>query len=285
LGRSGSRLSGSQKKMSRGSSAGYDRHITIFSPQGKLYQVEYAFKAVRNANITSIGVKGKDCVIVVTQKKVPDKLIVPSSVTHMFKITSKIGCVSTGLIADAKSQLTSARQQAAEFKYKNGYEIPVGYLAKRIADTCQVYTQHAYMRPLGVVPILCGIEFEGKQAIPQLYKIDPAGFFVYLPLLLLYFVNHDLFHILKVGYHAIAAGHKEQEANNLLEKKVKSAPEKGMTYDEAMEAAILTLQTVLGSDVKPTDIEVGVVTVDEPEFRTLSEEEVDKRLSIISDRD
>eukprot|EP00469_Lotharella_globosa_P010009 CAMPEP_0167775736 /NCGR_PEP_ID=MMETSP0111_2-20121227/2728_1 /TAXON_ID=91324 /ORGANISM="Lotharella globosa, Strain CCCM811" /LENGTH=251 /DNA_ID=CAMNT_0007665691 /DNA_START=40 /DNA_END=795 /DNA_ORIENTATION=+ len=251
--------------MSRGSSAGYDRHITIFSPQGKLYQVEYAFKAVRNANITSIGVKGKDCVIVVTQKKVPDKLIVPSSVTHMFKITSKIGCVSTGLIADAKSQLTSARQQAAEFKYKNGYEIPVGYLAKRIADTCQVYTQHAYMRPLGVVPILCGIEFEGKQAIPQLYKIDPAGFFV--------------------GYHAIAAGHKEQEANNLLEKKVKSAPEKGMTYDEAMEAAILTLQTVLGSDVKPTDIEVGVVTVDEPEFRTLSEEEVDKRLSIISDRD
>ncbi|GAB5368127.1 hypothetical protein AAMO2058_001291600 [Amorphochlora amoebiformis] len=249
--------------MSRGSSAGYDRHITIFSPQGKLYQVEYAFKAVRNANITSIGVRGKDCVIVVTQKKVADKLIVPSSVSHMFKITPTIGCVSTGLIADAKNQIMRARQEAAEFKYKNGYNVPVGYLAKRIADICQVYTQHAYMRPLGVVPIFCGIDFEGKEAIPQLYKVDPAGFFV--------------------GYKAIAAGHKEQEANNLLEKKIKANSE--MSYDQAMQAAILTLQTVLGSDVKPNDIEVGVVTVDEPKFRILSEEEVDKRLSIISDRD
>mmetsp|Transcript_7219 Transcript_7219/g.13418 ORF Transcript_7219/g.13418 Transcript_7219/m.13418 type:complete len:251 (+) Transcript_7219:47-799(+) len=250
--------------MSRGSSAGYDRHITIFSPQGKLYQVEYAFKAVRNANITSIGVRGNDCVVVVTQKKVADKLIVPSSVSHMFKLTPTIGCVSTGLIADAKNQVQRARQEAAEFKYKNGYDIPVGYLAKRVADVCQVYTQHAYMRPLGVVPILCGIDFEGKSAVPQLYKIDPAGFFV--------------------GYKAIAAGHKEQEANNLLEKKVKAA-ENGMTYEQAMEAAILTLQTVLGSDVKPNDIEVGVVTVDDPKFRILSEEEVDKRLTIISDRD
>mmetsp|Transcript_24875 Transcript_24875/g.40086 ORF Transcript_24875/g.40086 Transcript_24875/m.40086 type:complete len:225 (+) Transcript_24875:138-812(+) len=164
--------------MSRGSSAGYDRHITIFSPQGKLYQVEYAFKAVKNANMTSIGVRGKDCVIVVTQKKVADKLIVPSSVSHLFKITPTIGCVSTGLIADAKNQVTRARQEAAEFKYKNGYDIPVGHLAKRVADICQVYTQHAFMRPLGVVPIFCGIDMEGKEAIPQLYKVDPAGFFV-----------------------------------------------------------------------------------------------------------
>lgn len=77
----------------------------------------------------------------------------------------------------------------------------------------------------------------------ELYKVDPAGFFV--------------------GYKAIAAGHKEQEANNLLEKKVKSA-ENGMTFDQAMEAAILTLQTALGSDVKPKDIEVGVVTARDP---------------------
>jgi len=88
---------------------------------------------------------------------------------------------------------------------------------------------------------------------------------------------------LQVGYKAIAAGHKEQEANNLLEKKIKANSE--MTFDQAMEAAILTLQTVLGSDIKPKDIEVGVVTVDVPKFTILTEEEVDKRLSIISDRD
>ncbi len=80
------------------------------------------------------------------------------------------------ITADARSQIARARQEAADFRYNNGYEVPVAYLAKRLADISQVYTQHASMRPLGVSMILVGIdEVTGE---PNLFKCDPAGYFV-----------------------------------------------------------------------------------------------------------
>jgi len=177
-------------------SAGYDRHITIFSDQGRLYQVEYAFKAITAANITSVGVRGKNCAVVLSQKKVPDKLIDPDSVTHIFKISPSVGCVMTGSIADARACVDRARGEAAEFQYKYGYEMPCDVLAKRLANINQVYTQRAYMRPLGVAMTLIAVDSEHGT---QLYKCDPAGYYV--------------------GYKATASGPKQQEALNFLEKK------------------------------------------------------------------
>jgi 20S proteasome subunit alpha 1 len=192
---------------------------------------EYAFKAVKAAGITSIGVRGKDSVCFVTQKKVPDKLLDQSSVSHLFAITKYIGLLATGMTADAKSLVSHARSEAAEFKFKLGYEIPVDYLAKRLADRSQVYTQHAYMRPLGVAAMLIGIDDELG---PQLYKCDPAGHFV--------------------GYKATSSGSKEQEAVNFLEKKIKNDPQ--LSQDETVQTAISALQSILLEDFKPTEIEV-----------------------------
>lgn len=245
--------------MSRGGS-GYDRHITIFSPEGRLYQVEYAFKAVRQSGITSIAVRGDNCVCFVTQKKVPDKLIDPTSVTKMFKITKYIGLLVTGLAADSRSIVQQARQQAAEFRFKYAYEIPVDYLARVLADKAQVYTQHAYMRPLGVVSVLIGIDEERG---PQLFKVDPAGYFV--------------------GYKATAVGSKETEATNFLEKKFKSNP--SYTYQQTVQTAIAALQSVLSEEFKATEIEVGVAGADDASFQILPATAVEQFLQAISERD
>ncbi|WJX88120.1 Polyamine N-acetyltransferase 1 [Trifolium repens] len=246
--------------MSRGSGGGYDRHITIFSPEGRLFQVEYAFKAVKSAGNTSIGVRGKDSVCVVTQKKVPDKLLDQTSVTHLFPITKYLGLLATGITADARTLVQQARNEAAEYRFRYGYEMPVDVLSKWIADKSQVYTQHASMRPLGVVSMVLGIDDEYG---PQLYKCDPAGHYF--------------------GHKAASAGLKDQEAINFLEKKMKNDP--SFTYAETVQTAISALQSVLQEDFKATEIEVGVVQMDNPEFRVLSTEEVDEHLTSISERD
>ncbi len=252
--------------MSRGSSAGYDRHITIFSPEGRLYQVEYAFKAVKGPGITSIAVRGKDSVCAVTQKKVPDKLIDPSSVTSMFRLSETHGCVATGILTDAKAMVQRTRAMAAEFKFNYAYEIPVEYLAKRVADENQIYTQHAYMRPLGVAMTIIGMD---EEAGPSLYKCDPAGYYV--------------------GYKACAAGAKEQEALNFLQNRFKpkdgGQPAEELDEQETILTAIAALQNVLSADFKPEEIEVAVVSKSNPKFHTLSSDEVEAHLTTIAERD
>jgi 20S proteasome subunit alpha 1 len=242
----------------RASGAGYDRHITIFSPEGRLYQVEYAFKAVRNAAITSLAVRGNDAVVMITQKKVPDKLLDPTSVTAMYKITPKIGAVLTGMPCDFQAWAQKARDEAANFLYTNGYDIPVHYLANRMADLAQVFTQHAFMRALAVVAILASVDDERG---PQLYRVDPAGYYA--------------------GYKACSAGAKEQEADTVLEKSVKK--NSSMSFAETVECAVVSLQTVLGSDLKSDDIELGVCS--SSGFELLSVDAVDAHLSTISNRD
>lgn len=239
--------------------------ITIFSPDGRLYQVEYAFKAVTAAGITTVAIRGKNCAVVISQKKVPDKLLDASSVSQCFKITPSIGCVMTGQIADARAAVTRARTEAAEFRYTYGYEMPCDALAKRIANINQVYTQRAAMRPLGVTMTLVSIDDELG---PQLFKCDPAGYYV--------------------GYKATASGVKQQEATNFLEKKLKKEDAVN-TWQQTVELAINTLSTVLSVDLKATEVEIGICGGESTkasargDFRMMTNSEIEDRLQAIAD--
>ncbi|CAK7273009.1 Proteasome subunit YC7alpha/Y8 (protease yscE subunit 7) [Sporothrix epigloea] len=243
----------------------------VFAPSySRSTLLEYAFKAITAANIMALGVRGKDCAVIMSQKKVPDKLIDPSSVSHIFHISPSVGCVMTGSIADARAFAQRAQGEAAEYRYKYGYEMPCDVLAKRLANISQVYTQRAYMRPYGVAATLISLDSEVG---PQLYKCDPAGYYT--------------------GYKGTAAGPKQQEALNHLEKKLKNKDYAEGSWEEVVELAITTLSTVLSMDFKKTEIEIGIVggpRVDgsegtEPGFRMLTEEEIDERLQAIAEKD
>ncbi|KAJ4483081.1 nucleophile aminohydrolase [Lentinula edodes] len=275
----------------------YDRYLTVFSPEGRLYQVEYAFKAISGSGHTSVAVRGKDTSVVITQRKVPDKLLDASTVTHLFSITPTIGCVMTGLIADARQQIARARSEAADHRHKYGYEMSPDQLARRIANINQVYTQRAGMRPFGIgmlftsfvrlrrsqpcrAMILIGIDAEYG---PQCFKLDPAGYFV--------------------GYHATAAGQKQQEAMNHLEKKWKKldngrgaddpvAVGQKLSRAEVIEMAIEAMSTVHGVDYKPSEIEIGIVSTSPEEdvktqgsWRTMDESEIEKHLLAYAEKD
>jgi proteasome alpha subunit len=147
----------------------YDRAITVFSPDGRLFQVEYAREAVKRGT-TTVGLKFKDGVALIVDKRIASKLIESTSIEKIFQIDEHIGCATSGLVADARVLVDHARVIAQINKVTYAEKIDIETLVKRLCDFKQNYTQYGGVRPFGTALLVAGVDETGA----HLFETDPS---------------------------------------------------------------------------------------------------------------
>eukprot|EP01018_Ginkgo_biloba_P040307 Gb_22754 [translate_table: standard] len=192
----------------------YDSRTTIFSPEGRLYQVEYAMEAIGNAG-AALGVLAKDGVVLVGEKRVTSKLLQTSKSTEkMYKIDDHVACAVAGIMADAIILVDTARVQTQRYNYAYQEPMPVEHLVQSLCDTKQGYTQFGGLRPFGVSFLFAGWD---KNFGFQLCVSDPSG-------------NYE-------GWKAAAIGAHNQAAQTMLKEEYKD----DITREEAIQLALKVL--------------------------------------------
>jgi len=221
----------------------YDRASTIFSPDGRLFQVEYAREAVKRGT-TTVGLKYTDGVVLIVDKRISSSLIEPDSIEKIFQIDDYIGCATSGLVADARALVERIRLDAQINEITYGEKIPIKTLVKRICDFKQAYTQYGGARPFGTTLLIAGVDATGL----QLFATDPSGAFM--------------------GYKANSEGEGRSDAMAYFEEKYKE----NMTLDESIDMGIKAIYKGYKGKLNPDAIEIAVIDIKE-KFRILSHDE------------
>ena len=151
---------------------GYDRTSTMFSPDGRLLQVEYAKKTVKQGT-TAIGMACKNGVLLVADKRLSDELIVPKSVEKVFQVDEHIGATASGILSDGRVLIDRARLLAQQHQVTYDNPVDTESLVKDICDLKQAFTQYGGARPFGVSILFGGIDDDE----PVLFLTDPTGIF------------------------------------------------------------------------------------------------------------
>lgn len=153
-----------------GIAGAYDRAITVFSPQGRLYQVEYALETVRSGS-TAIAILCTEGVVLTVEERMHTKLQNPNFSWKLFQIDEHIGAAAAGLNSDARVLVDNARVYAQVVRLSYDEEPTVEAIAKRIGDVMQLYTQHAGVRPFGTALLFGGVDKTG----PRIFYTEPSG--------------------------------------------------------------------------------------------------------------
>jgi len=226
------------------SQQGYDRAITVISPDGRLYQVEYAIETVKRGTI-AIGIKTKYGIIFAADEKQRKFQVVEES-QKLFKVDQHIGIAAAGYIPDARSQVTDARFFTQSSKIVNDEPVSVETVAKHIADQCQQYTLYAGARPIGVALIIGGIDENGN----SLFLTDPSG--AYVP------------------YNAVAIGAYSDKVTDFLIKEYKSE----MTLEESKILAVAAIYLVSNDTSNSEQIKICQIKSDTKRFEVVDKNQV-----------
>jgi proteasome alpha subunit len=224
---------------------GYDRAITVFSPDGRLYQVEYAREAVKRGT-TAVGIKCVEGVVLIVDKRVSSRLLEASSIEKIFKIDEHIGVASSGLVGDARSLVDRARIESQINRVTYDEKIDVEALSKKLCDHMQTYTQFGGARPYGTALLIAGIS-DGEC---RLFETDPSGTLL--------------------EYKATGIGIGRPAAMKLFEEEY--------NYDATVSDAIIlglkALRDATEGKFDVNTVEIGVIEMNNPVFRKMSKDEV-----------
>jgi len=224
----------------------YDRAITVFSPDGRLFQVEYAREAVKRGT-TTVGLKFKDGVVLIVDKRIASRLMEPKSIEKIFKIDDHVGCATSGLVADARILVDQARIIAQISRITYDERIGVEALVKRICDFKQNYTQYGGVRPFGTALLVAGVDEQGQ----HLFETDPSGALV--------------------SYKAGSIGAGRNAVMEVFEEEY----EEGLRMEDAILLGLKALLKATEEEsLNPKAVEIGVVKKGQA-FRQLKESEVE----------
>jgi proteasome alpha subunit len=225
----------------------YDRAITVFSPDGRLFQVEYAREAVKRGT-TTVGLKFKDGVVLIVDKRIASRLIESKSIEKIFQIDEHIGCATSGLVSDARVLVDHARVVAQVNKVTYAEKINIETLVKRICDFKQNYTQYGGVRPFGTALLVAGVDEQGN----HLFETDPSGALV--------------------SYKAGSIGAGRNAVMDMFEEEYKE----NMDQEDAILLGLKALRKATEeAALNVKAIEIGLIKAGET-FRRLEESEVEK---------
>jgi proteasome alpha subunit len=229
---------------------GYDRAITMFSPDGRLLQVEYAKKAVRLGS-TAIGLVCKDGVLLVTDKRIFDKLIVPEAIEKIFLIDDHVIATAAGILSDARVLIEKAQAKAQENHIVYDSPIDTSTVVKDMCSLKQLCTQSGGLRPFGVSLLVAGCDEDGL----KLFFTDPTGFFY--------------------QYKAAVIGEGESEVQEVLHKEYKES----MTIKEGIKLATNAIKKFLGDNYSVDRLDAAYIDAQSKQMKKLSAQEITEMIN------